>query len=398
MFVKMKTNPKLDALRSSVPSPPDITPMYERWLKSGENVLWARCLGYKPGWRANKSICRYIDASNPGQGDWKDFASELGVHHIDMKRIENTYGREGPTCRVLEEYLNIKEATVSHLLQSLRKLGREDILFSISPYLDELFQLYNSGYPPLPIEPDETPEDNNSDSGVSSVRSISMFSTGQAESRPVESVPLQLKAAPETKKDEENGCKDLIENNDFEDAKSCDSKGEIEEKKGVDFKVVLLTYANDGRDLAKDVAKRFRKHRPGLPRLGVVTLEENEEFLCVDPWGIIQKWFFEVDYIVPILTEEYLERISSHFVQSIDSDNCFDARYVRLIYTMMCNEFMQRGCLNYRVRPLMSNEILAKIDQRASMKNPIFMAWKKVDDCDALAGNMLKPAPRSPAF
>jgi hypothetical protein len=160
-----------------------------------------------------------------------------------------------------------------------------------------------------------------------------------------------------------------------------DSKGSDKKKYK---KTVLLTFTQDGYEIANQVARQIRSSNLGI---GVLILEENRDELefCGES---IYRWYQEVDYIIPIITEEYLWQISpgsadTQEVAGQSEPTCLDARYARLIYVMMLEEYQRNHCLNYRVRPLESNLLVRRTHYL--LRSPIFSFRKGINQVDKLA-------------
>lgn len=96
----------------------------------------------------------------------------------------------------------------------------------------------------------------------------------------------------------------------------------------------------------------------------------------------------QVDYVIPIITEDYLWQISPrNGNENVDRSEptCIDARYVRLIYIMMLEEYQRNNCLNYRVRPIESDTLVKRAPMHFLLRNPIFSCRKSVSQVDKLA-------------
>jgi hypothetical protein len=202
-------------------------------------------------------------------------------------------------------------------------------------------------------QPNES--DNEMDSGMA-------FSiSGEADPENLKSVPLGSSPLP-------------IENNFQKDS---------EKKKMKYSKTVLLTFTQDGYEIAQQVARQIRSLNLGI---GVLILEENRDELefCGES---IYRWYQEVDYIIPIITEEYLWQVAPRTAATQDPElsepTCLDARYARLIYVMMLEEYQRNHCLNYRVRPLESNLLVRRTHYL--LRSPIFSFRKAVSQVDKLA-------------
>ena len=148
-------------------------------------------------------------------------------------------------------------------------------------------------------------------------------------------------------------------------------------------KTVLLTFTQDGYEIANQVALQIRSSNLGI---GVLILEENRDELefCGES---IYRWYQEVDYVIPIITEEYLLQIAPGTAGTPVGDQseptCLDARYARLIYVMMLEEYQRNHCLNYRVRPLESNLLIRR--NHYLLRSPIFSFRKGVNQVEKLA-------------
>lgn len=56
----------------------------------------------------------------------------------------------------------------------------------------------------------------------------------------------------------------------------------------------MLTFANDGEKIAKEICREFRKERENFPKIGVVMLSEHVEAVNRDPERFISGIFHQV--------------------------------------------------------------------------------------------------------
>ncbi|XP_069185981.1 uncharacterized protein [Procambarus clarkii] len=121
---------------------------------------------------------------------------------------------------------------------------------------------------------------------------------------------------------------------------------------------VLMVFAQDARMQALKVADQLRN--PTLPRgrVGVLLLSESTmdtvaSQLRIDPGNSIHKWFKQVDFVVPVLSPQFLRQIQN---QDWDS-NCMDEkRYNRFVYRLTLDHYVNKGSRNYKCRPLCPSE------------------------------------------
>nr|CAH0101877.1 unnamed protein product [Daphnia galeata] len=265
-----------DIRKTDVPGPPDLTKCLIDWLTKSANYSIKKFTSDNQiGWDILHVIARFIDGTPVGSnGDWKHLAGLLGLHIHDIIRIENFSTIKGATLEVLSQFALNNHATVSKLLEALSIMERHDILYAISEKLEALLNPFaTSIQEKVPLnsyatsnQPNEL--DNEMDSGMA-------FSiSGEADPENLKSVTLG--SSPSLP----------IENN---------FQKESEKKKMKYSKTVLLTFTQDGYEIAQQVARQIRSLNLGF---GVLILEENRDELefCGE----------KVDYIIPIITEEYL--------------------------------------------------------------------------------------------
>lgn len=131
--------------------------------------------------------------------------------------------------------------------------------------------------------------------------------------------------------------------------------------------IIMLTFAADGRKTAEEITKFFRSSNP---KIGVIILQEQEKHVYCKAEEFIEDCFkqvfnfhfdknnfkyliinftlhFKVNYIVPILTEQYLIRLNE---SECNEFNNLDLKYIRYIYSLMRYEYVKQDCINNRVR------------------------------------------------
>ncbi|XP_053651814.1 uncharacterized protein [Cherax quadricarinatus] len=132
---------------------------------------------------------------------------------------------------------------------------------------------------------------------------------------------------------------------------------------------VLMVFAQDARAEALKVADQLRN--PQLPRgkIGVLLLSEPAgpvaRQLRIDPCNSIHKWFKQVDFVVPVLSPQFLRQIQNRDWDS----NCVDERrYNRFIYRLTLDHYVHKGSRNYKCRPLCPAEYFSEVMQSELVK------------------------------
>lgn len=108
----------------------------------------------------------------------------------------------------------------------------------------------------------------------------------------------------------------------------------------------------------------------------------------------------QVDYVIPIITEGYLWQIAPRSTSNSSNEEfniqqeqrSLDARYVRLIYVMMNDEYLRDRCVNYRIRPVVADDFVAR--NFSLLHTPIFSCRKALSDLDRMALMLAKARPR----
>lgn len=127
--------------------------------------------------------------------------------------------------------------------------------------------------------------------------------------------------------------------------------------------------------------------------------------------------FFQVDYIIPILTREYIEMVNNLAKANEKIHNNLDTKYLKYIYSLLRYEYVANKCCNNRVRCVCTHIYLyclikyylysvAKINifsplircivpdkdvctvVRANL-HPTLQAWFRESDIDGFVNNIL---------
>lgn len=111
----------------------------------------------------------------------------------------------------------------------------------------------------------------------------------------------------------------------------------------------MLTFARDGEKIAKKIAEILRGKNP---KIGVLILQEQEKHVYCRAEEFVDDCFKQVNYIVPILTNDYINYINNQRPKnSYESmENSLDEKYLKYIYSLLKYEYVQNKCCNQRVR------------------------------------------------
>ncbi|XP_057376689.1 uncharacterized protein LOC130697912 [Daphnia carinata] len=377
-------NPALDQeledIRTrNVPGPPDIGQCLENWMVKGAHYTIKKLTSHNQiGWEILHVIARFVDGTPVGaNGDWKHLAGLLGLDIHDIIRIENFSTIKGATLEILSQFALKTNASVSELLKALLTMERQDILLAISSKLEVLLNTSatsNHQNTSTPEQLGTLPSNQLTDTDSEMDSGMEVSITGEGDPENLKSVPLRTSIIS------------VANHKASDDTNSCDKKKLM--------KTVLLTFTQDGYDLAKNVAFQIRSLNLGI---GVLILEENRDELefCSES---IYRWYQEVDYVIPIITKGYLWEIAPRTAGTNEDSGqteptCLDARYARLIYVMMLEEYQRNCCLNYRVRPIES-DMMGK-QTHYLLRSPIFSFRKTVDQVGKLASILAQAKSRT---
>lgn len=256
---------------------------------------------------------------------WKEFGINLDLHLEDINYIENGLNTMCCTEAVLRVFIQDEEATLDKIANALVKMDRFDILQNLKIILTELPRLLKN-------------EESNSDVGYIS-SSWSSNTTGVI-IKPVfvaNNLPEVLKLADSNQQKDFN----IGSTNSFEYSdgiNNCSKRNQV-----------LLTFAKSGSYIANHICHTVKNR---FPYIDIFTLEDKRQEIQVDTDNYVKRYCTEVDYICPIITEDYLHKISN--TQNDEPGENFDLKYARFIYTLITSRYIhETGCCNVKVRPIL---------------------------------------------
>lgn len=105
---------------------------------------------------------------------------------------------------------------------------------------------------------------------------------------------------------------------------------------------------------------------------------------------LILNFVVQVDYIVPVITEKYLNAICGRGTVSESSMLCTDThyQYIKYIYDLMATYYIKNGCINDKIRCVIPDD-LVHLTRRQIMARPLFQVWVRASEVEQLSQRML---------
>ncbi|XP_050462178.1 uncharacterized protein LOC126857100 [Cataglyphis hispanica] len=352
MFTKRKIDPKLEKLRNEVQGPPNLDTIILNIQKVSSRIH-AAYLFEHIGKATLQKLCLLLSSTATGKiyDGWQEFAAHMGLTMEQIHCIDYDFkGLQDPTYYVLLTYVQSPEATMDKIFNALQKMQRFDVINQIKDYVydlvDVLSQCANEGSEI--IQPGYVPK-----------------------------APLVLSPILITRECKRIGTKENALRSTPKDIQQKHTK----QRYGC---IVMLTFADDGLSTAECIAKIFRSKQP---RIGVLILQEQEKGVYSRAEEFIDDCFKQVDYIIPILTRGYIERINNLTKTYEQIYNNLDEKYLKYIYSLLRYEYVKNQCCNNRVRCIVPDKDVYTV-VRANL-HPTLQAWFRESDIDAFVNNIL---------
>ncbi|XP_078033311.1 uncharacterized protein LOC144468052 [Augochlora pura] len=349
MFVKRNFDPELERLRNEIDGPPNLDTVALS-IQRATSQIHASYLFEHIGKPTLRQLCSLLSSTGTGKAysGWQEFAGHMGLTMEQIRCIDYEFkGPQDPAFYVLLTYVQHGGATIDKILSALQRMHRFDVIYQIK---DNIFNLLNAIQQETPV----------SGSTILRPKSIPrapliltpLESIQERQTRTVNSEPLPQNTLPKRKQ----------------------SYGSI----------VMLTFADDGQATAQYISKVFRSHKS---KIGVLILQEQENHVYSKAEEFINDSFSQVNFIIPILTKGYLERIRNLTKMYGKDQNKLDSKYLKYIYSLMQNEYSNNECTNFRVRCIVpDNEVHTILNANL---HPILQAWFKESCIDTFIDNIL---------
>ncbi|CAL7938137.1 unnamed protein product [Xylocopa violacea] len=349
MFAKGKFDPELEKLRREVDGPPNLDTVTLN-IERAASQIHASYLFEHNGRPTLQKLCLLLSSTATGKtySGWQEFATYMGLTMEQIRCIDYDFkGLQDPTYYVLLAYVQNVEATIDRILSALQKMQRFDVINRIK---DDIYNLIN----------EISQNTRTNESTISRPNSIPRA--------PLVLTPINfIQKVQGNTVDSGHVTQDNLQ-------KAPQSYGCI----------VMLTFANDGLETVQHVAKIFRSKKP---KIGVLILQEQENYVYSRAEEFIDDCFKQVNFIIPILTQGYIERVNNFNKTSAEDQNKLDAKYIKYIYSLLRYEYVRNQCINYRVRCIVPDKDVNTVVK--AYLHPTFQAWFRESDIDAFVENIL---------
>lgn len=147
---------------------------------------------------------------------------------------------------------------------------------------------------------------------------------------------------------------------------------------------ILLVFARDGSTHADQIVTgmvNFTHEDFPTIRVDFFRLNEVELWnaLLVNPEACLMKWIDEMDYVIPILTPDYLQDLHNPSIPA-GPPGPTSAMINKYVYTLLRSEFVSNGCQNLKVRPALPMEFVEQLYRcKPVQAEPLFRMWKHTD-------------------
>ncbi|XP_018406742.1 PREDICTED: uncharacterized protein LOC108782859 [Cyphomyrmex costatus] len=351
MFAKRKIDPELEKLRNEVDGPPNLDMTIVN-IQRESSCIHAAYLFEHIGKATLQKLCLSLSSTATGKiyDGWQEFAAHMGLTMEQIRCIDYDFkGLQDPTYYVLLAYVQSPEATIDKILSALQKMQRLDVINQITDSVHDLINAASQhviNHGPKIIQPGHIPK-----------------------------APLVLSPISRVE------CEIRIKEN---ESMYTPQDNQQKKHKQTYGSIVMLTFANDGLPTAEYITKIFRSKQP---RIGVLILQEQEKQVYSRAEEFIDDCFKQVDYVIPILTKGYIEKINNPVKTYEQMHNNLDTKYLKYIYSLLRYEYVRNQCCNNRVRCIVPDKDVYTI-VRENL-HPTLQAWFRESDIDGFVNNIL---------
>ncbi|KAK9508408.1 hypothetical protein O3M35_005975 [Rhynocoris fuscipes] len=385
----VRRNPELEKLRNEVFDSLEEDERNAKELANELKPIHAGYLFHERGRLALASICQVISStpkcsSLTTSSSWKDLAYELGLSYHKIGCIENRNTNSSDyTETVLMCYSQMVDATLDRVILALSKLQRFDAITMSRAHLKDMIKFARR-------EQVARTEENNRYYSCNGLESEEPTPDGIL--RPcgrkhlVHQLPITLRnfdaILDECITNSENKSEDSHQQ------ATVISRPNVTRKWS---KCVLLTFAKDGEKIGFKIAAELRKQRAQYLPIGVLILDENFEVVQSNPVHFITHYFSKVDYVIAIITPNYLKSIEMDEEPTERLSSTIDTRYVKLIYTLSYNYYVGNSCRNDKFRAIIPEEYENDVINSERMKTDILLqSYVRQSKLETLALRIIK--------
>lgn len=315
--------------------------------------IHAAFLFWEDGKKLLQKIARCLCSTpnSPRFKGWVDLGAELGLDYHLIQAIKNTdLTKEDPASEILLAYIQGQDATIDKIYLGLTGLKRFDIIsltydlvITFSMKINNKFKIPNTGSIMIPPE--------------------------------VPFVPSIFEHLLVDEDEKGSNTEDVNDN--------AYAVGNINPCNVPYKKYIMITYVSSDTEIALEIVNKLRKAETNI---GVILLMEHSSDVLAFREGLVLRFYSSSDYIVPILTPNYLSEMQS-VKRPSNSNKNMDGHYAKFIYDIMNNEYLRNCGYNRKIRCVIPNKYFDKI--HSSLLNPIFNVWYKSNAITDLANQML---------
>ncbi|XP_073997597.1 uncharacterized protein [Rhodnius prolixus] len=382
-------NPELEKIRNEVLHAKGEDEKLAKNLSSQLSAIHAAYLFSGCGRSALAQICTVI-SSTPASSNtaatssWKDLGFRLGLTFHQICCIEN-YKYSDCTENVLKAYAQNMNATLDKVITALFELKRYDAISEAYPHLIALEKFArreqvvrteeeDGGYHSIDgLESEEPTHDGIlRPSGLRHLSSQLYITLRNLE------IPLSDQLIQDVKVEDSHQQATIVRRPRQPNKNKCSKR-------------VMLTFAHDGEKVATSVAAQLRKARGQHLPIGVLILDEHADVVEANPEQFITHYFPQMDYIVPIITPQYLDTIDKNSSPEASLSSAIDTRYVQMIHTLMVKYYVGNSCRNDKFRSIIPDCHVNSILHDERMKRDLVLqAFVTESKLETLAMRILK--------
>ncbi|XP_014248616.1 uncharacterized protein LOC106666163 [Cimex lectularius] len=350
--------------------------------------IHASYLFHPKGWLALKEICTVMSATPTliEFNSWKDLASALDISNFQIGCIEN-YRNADYTENVLLAYALKKDSTLGKLVEALKQIQRIDAITSSQKHLKALrIEAIKENIEHC------SPDSNYTDDFI--IKPVDAFLTNLQEKAFITLKDItweQNKKTKFTNFDDVTLSKVIPKSQNIITEIAVQSQAPTSNRiNNKCSKKVMVTFADDGENIARDLAKVFRKKRGNIHPIGVLILNDHRNKVLSNPENFIINYFHKMDFIIPIVTEGYLARIGGEPAKNCSTLSSLDPQYIEFIHDLILKYYANNKCKNDKIRTIIPENSHKKILQHPEMKKyPMLWSFAYESELEELAKRIL---------
>ncbi|BET01713.1 Death domain [Nesidiocoris tenuis] len=311
---------------------------------------------------------------------WNVLALELGYSPLQVECVKNT-SKDDNTFLVLKSYATRPDADLGRIVRALKNIRRMDAFMAVQQGLTALAAKY----------------DQNEDSGFSSTECSNEPADGllyppdfvkirsQLEAQvfiTMKHLNREIREARNERREEIVKARENANRQRHREDDRVQGAAVVRQPKARARYNVMITYADDGTELAKMITKTFRTSQGKRPQIGVLLLDEHVDKVLENPEHFIIHYFHKMNYVIPILTDGYMRAIG-RAVQ--DEGGNLDNQYVQFVHDLCSKYYRRNSCRNDKIRCVVPIEKRSILNHTHRKIDPIMAAYEYDTNIEELA-------------